>query len=145
MRDYNVINSRARRIDTPAKATGRAVFVDDISKPGMLHGALLQSPLAHAKILSIDTSAAEALPGVKCVVTAKEAGLTPYGVSPARYDETLFCHDKVRYVGDEIAAVAAIDLETAEKARKVDQGGLRGVAGGVYHRGCHGAGGPPTA
>ncbi len=116
MRDHQVINSRARRVDTPAKATGRAVYVDDISKPGMLYGALLQSPLAHANILSIDTSAAEALPGVKCVVTAKEAGLTPYGVSPARYDETLFCHDKVRYVGDEIAAVAAIDRETAAKA-----------------------------
>jgi 4-hydroxybenzoyl-CoA reductase alpha subunit len=116
MSEYNVINSRARRLDTPAKATGRAVFVDDISKPGMLYGALLQSPLAHARILSIDTSAAEKLPGVRCVVTAKEAGLTPYGVSPARYDETLFCHEKVRYVGDEIAAVAAVDLETAERA-----------------------------
>jgi 4-hydroxybenzoyl-CoA reductase alpha subunit len=116
MSEHNVINSRARRLDTPAKATGRAVFVDDISKPGMLYGALLQSPLAHARILSIDTSAAEKLPGVRCVVTAKEAGLTPYGVSPARYDETLFCHEKVRYVGDEIAAVAAVDLETAERA-----------------------------
>ena len=119
MSEHNVINSRARRLDTPAKATGRAVFVDDISKPGQLYGALLQSPFAHAKILSIDTSAAEKLPGVKCVVTAKEAGLTPYGVSPARYDETLFCHEKVRYVGDEIAAVAAIDIETAEKAVKL--------------------------
>ncbi|BBO93127.1 xanthine dehydrogenase family protein molybdopterin-binding subunit [Desulfosarcina ovata] len=116
MSDHKVINSRARRIDTPAKASGRAVFVDDISKTGMLHGALLQSPIAHAKIVSIDTSAAEKLPGVKCVVTAKEAGLVRYGVSPARYDETVFCHDKVRYVGDEIAAVAAIDRETAEKA-----------------------------
>ena len=116
MNDYKVINSRARRLDTPAKATGRAVFVNDISKPGMLYGALLQSPHAHAKIRSIDTSAADQLPGVKCVVTAKEAGLIPYGVSPARYDETLFCHDKVRYVGDEIAAVAAVDLETARRA-----------------------------
>ena len=116
MREHHVINSRARRIDTPAKATGRALFVDDISKPGMLYGALLQSPIAHGRIVSIDTSKAENLPGVKCVVTAKEAGLTPYGVSPARYDETLFCHEKVRYVGDEIAAVAAVDLETAEKA-----------------------------
>jgi len=116
MSEYNVINSRARRLDTPAKATGRAIFVDDIKRPGMLTGALLQSPHAHAKILAIDTSAAKALPGVKCVVTAAEAGLTPYGVSPARYDETLFCHDKVRYVGDEIAAVAAVDLETAQRA-----------------------------
>jgi 4-hydroxybenzoyl-CoA reductase subunit alpha len=119
MSEYNVINSRARRLDTPAKATGRAVFVDDISKPGMLYGALLQSPHAHAKILGIDTTAAEKLPGVKCVVTAKDAGLTPYGVSPARYDETLFCHDKVRYVGDEIAAVAAVDIATAEEAVKL--------------------------
>ncbi len=116
MREHHVINSRARRIDAPAKATGRALFVDDISKPGMLYGALLQSPIAHGRIVSIDTSKAENLAGVKCVVTAKEAGLTPYGVSPARYDETLFCHEKVRYVGDEIAAVAAVDLETAEKA-----------------------------
>jgi len=116
MSEHNVINSRARRLDSPAKATGKAVFVDDISRPGMLYGALLQSPLAHARILSIDTSLAEKLPGVKCVVTAKEAGLIKYGVSPARYDETLFCHDKVRYVGDEIAAVAAVDIETAEQA-----------------------------
>lgn len=116
MSDHQVINSRARRLDTPAKATGRAVFVDDITKPGMLFGALLQSPFAHARILGIDTTEARRLPGVKCVVTAKEAGLIPYGVSPARYDETLFCHDRVRYVGDEIAAVAAVDLETAQKA-----------------------------
>jgi 4-hydroxybenzoyl-CoA reductase alpha subunit len=119
MSDHKVINSRARRIDTPAKATGRAIYVDDISKPNMLYGALLQSPLAHARILDIDTSEAENLPGVKCVVTAKEAGLVKYGVSPARYDETLFCHDKVRYVGDEIAAVAAIDARTAQKAVKM--------------------------
>ncbi len=116
MSRFNVINSRARRIDTPDKATGRAVFIDDMSLPGMLYGALLQSPVAHARIVSIDTSAAAKLPGVKDIVTAKEAGMIKYGVSPARYDETLFCHDKVRYVGDEIAAVAAVDRETAEEA-----------------------------
>jgi len=116
MSRFNVINSRARRIDTPDKATGRAVFIDDMNLPGMLCGALLQSPIAHARILSIDTSAAAKLPGVKDIVTAKEAGMIKYGVSPARYDETLFCHDKVRYVGDEIAAVAAVDRETAEEA-----------------------------
>jgi len=113
---YDVINTRASRLDAPDKASGRAVFIDDMSMPGMLYGALLQSPLAHAKILNIDISAAERLPGVKAVVTAKEAGLIQYGVSPARYDETLFCHDKVRYVGDEIAAVAAVDMETATEA-----------------------------
>jgi len=116
MSKYNVINSRAPRVDTPDKSTGRAVFIDDMSFPGMLFGAILHSPLAHARILNIDTTAAEKLPGVKAVVTSREAGLVNYGVSPARYDETLFCHEKVRYVGDEIAAVAAIDRETAERA-----------------------------
>ncbi len=116
MSEYDVINSRAARLDAPDKVTGRAVFVDDMSMPGMLYGAMLQSPVAHAKILNVDISEALKLPGVKSVVTAKEAGLINYGVSPARYDETLFCSDKVRYVGDEIAAVAAVDLETAMEA-----------------------------
>ncbi len=116
MSDYQVVNSRLPRLDAPAKATGRAVFIDDISFPGMLHAALLQSPLPHARIRAMDTSKAERLPGVKAVITAKDAGLVRYGVSPARYDETVFCHDRVRYVGDEIAAVAAIDQETAEEA-----------------------------
>jgi 4-hydroxybenzoyl-CoA reductase subunit alpha len=116
MSEYTVINSRAVRLDTPDKATGKAVFIDDMTLPGMLYGALLQSPLAHARIVSIDTSKARSLAGVKSVVTAAEAGLVKYGVSPARYDETLFCHEKVRYVGDDIAAVAAVNLETALEA-----------------------------
>ena len=116
MGDFDVINSRAARIDSPAKATGRAVYVDDMKMPGMLYGAMLQSPLAHARIKNIDISAAARLPGVKAVVTAKEAGVVQYGVSPARHDETLFCHDRVRHVGDNVAAVAAIDLETAVHA-----------------------------
>ncbi len=116
MKDLNIISTRANRIDTPDKATGKAIFVDDISKPGMLYGALLQSPHAHAKILSIDTSKAEKLAGVKSVVTSKQAGSINYGVSPARYDETIFAIDKVRYIGDEIAAVAATSLDIAFKA-----------------------------
>ncbi len=116
MSKYDVINTRARKLDGPAKATGQAVYVDDISKPGMLYGALLQSPVAHAKILSIDTSEAEKLPGVRAVITAKEAGNVKYGVSPARYDENVFAVDRVLYVGDEVAAVAAESLYIAEKA-----------------------------
>ncbi len=116
MSEYDVINSRATRTDSQDKATGRAVFIDDMKMPGMLFGAMLQSRLAHAKILSIDTSAAKKFPGVKAVVTSQDAGLIKYGVSPARYDETLFCHDKVRHVGDNIAAVAATDMETAMAA-----------------------------
>ena len=116
MKDFDIIGSRASRFDTPDKATGDAIYVDDISKPGMLFGALLQSPHAHAKILSIDTTQAKKLPGVKAVITSKETGAIPYGVSPARYDETVFATDKVRYIGDEIAAVAATTLEVALKA-----------------------------
>jgi len=116
MTDYAVLNTRAPRIDGPAKATGRAMYADDFNMPGMLYAAILQSPLAHAKILNIDASKARKLPGVRAVVTAKEAGLVKYGVSPARYDETLFAYDKVRYVGDEVAAVAAVDMDTAQEA-----------------------------
>jgi len=101
MSKYAVLNKRVPKLDAPEKATGRAKYVDDLTTPGMLHGAILQSPLAHAKILNIDTSKARRLPGVIAVVTAEDAGLVRYGVSPARYDETLFCHEKVRYVGDE--------------------------------------------
>jgi len=121
MKDYSVINSRAARIDAPDKACGNANYIDDIRVPGMLFGALLHSPLAHAKILRIDTSKAEKLAGVKAVVTARDAGTAKYGVSPARYDETLFCLDKVRYVGDEVAAVAAVDPETAFEALSLIQ------------------------
>ncbi|MBW2618118.1 MAG: molybdopterin-dependent oxidoreductase, partial [Deltaproteobacteria bacterium] len=116
MSNFNVINSRARRLDAPAKATGEAVYVDDMVLPGMLHGAILHSPHAHAKILNIETSAAERLAGVKAVVTHADTLGVKYGVSPARYDETLFCTDRARYVGDEIGAVAAVDLETAQEA-----------------------------
>jgi CO/xanthine dehydrogenase Mo-binding subunit len=116
MGDYRVLNTRAPRVDAVAKATGQAKYADDFSMPGMLHAAILQSPVAHARILHIDTSKAKKLAGVKAVVTSREAGLIKYGVSPARYDETLFAHDKVRYVGDEIAAVAAFDQATAQEA-----------------------------
>ena len=116
MGKYDVINTRAVRVDASDKVRGLALYVDDMKMPGMLYGALLQSPLAHAEILGIDTTAAERLPGVKSVVTYKEAGLVKYGVSPARYDETIFCHDRVRHVGDNIAAVAAVDLDTALEA-----------------------------
>src|SRR5512136_1684790 len=116
MSEFQVLNTRAPRVDGPAKATGQAKYADDLSVQGMLWGAILHSPLAHARILHIDTSKALKLPGVKAVVTAKEAGLIRYGVSPARYDETLYAHEKVRYVGDEIAAVAAVDQATAQAA-----------------------------
>jgi len=112
-RAYDVLGKRHPRKDAPDKACGKAIFVDDMTFPDMLHGAILQSPHAHALIKSIDTKKAEALPGVTAVITARDVPDTRYGVSPARYDENIFAIDKVRYVGDEVAAVAAVDLETA--------------------------------
>ncbi|KMY67753.1 4-hydroxybenzoyl-CoA reductase [Desulfocarbo indianensis] len=113
---YDVIGSRVPRKDAAPKATGQAVFIEDLRFKGELAGALLQSPHAHALIKSIDVSKAKALPGVVEVITAADVPRVKYGVSPARYDEDLFAVNKVRYVGDEIAAVAAEDLETALKA-----------------------------
>jgi 4-hydroxybenzoyl-CoA reductase subunit alpha len=116
MSGHSVVGGRAARVDAADKATGRAVYIDDMTRPGMLYGALLQSPVAHGLIRKLDTSRAEALPGVHAVVTAKDAGSGRFGVSPARYDETIFAIDKVRYLGEELAAVAAEDPITAQRA-----------------------------
>ncbi len=116
MSDYRILNTRVERVDAADKATGRAQYVDDLKRPGMLYAALLQSPVAHGLLRRVDTSRAKALPGVVEVVTAAEAGSIKFGVNPARYDETVFAVDKVRYLGEEIAAVAATDLETALEA-----------------------------
>jgi len=116
MNDYRVLNSRAPRVDAYDKATGRAVYIDDMTRPNMLFGALLQSPVAHGRITRLDVSRALALPGVIAVVTSADAGDAKFGVSPARYDETVFAIDRVRYLGEEIAAVAAEDPITAQKA-----------------------------
>ncbi|MBT8398078.1 MAG: molybdopterin-dependent oxidoreductase, partial [Gemmatimonadetes bacterium] len=114
--DHVVVGRRVPRIDAPELVSGRAVFTDDISFPGMLYGKILTSPHAHARILRLDTSKAEALEGVKAVLTAADVPETFYGVSPARYDEQVLAKDRVRYVGDEIAAVAAVDEETCLEA-----------------------------
>ena len=114
--DHVVVGRRVPRIDARELASGRAVFTDDLQLPGMLFGKILTSPHAHARILSVDTSKAEALEGVKAVLTAEDVPETFYGVSPARYDEQVLAKDRVRYVGDEVAAVAAVDEETCYRA-----------------------------
>ncbi len=116
MAEHRILNTRAIKVDAADKVTGAAVYTDDMALPGMLRGAILHSPLAHARITHLDCRAARALPGVEAVITAAEVGDVKYGVSPARYDETVFAVDRVRYVGDEVAAVAAVDLETAMSA-----------------------------
>ena len=116
MKDYSVIGTRVPRTDSLAKAIGSARYFADIMLPRMLYGKILRSPYPHAKILNIDTTKAEALPGVKGVVTSKDTAGRPYGVSSALLDEYLLAKDKVRLVGDAVASVAAIDEDIAEEA-----------------------------
>ncbi|MEE2786848.1 MAG: molybdopterin cofactor-binding domain-containing protein [Myxococcota bacterium] len=112
---YTVLGGRHRKSDGHLKATGKAIYTDDITPPQCLHGKILRSPHAHAEIVSIDTSRAEALPGVVAVLTGEELP-NVYGVIPWTQDEQALCTDRVRFVGDEVAAVAAIDEETAQAA-----------------------------
>ncbi len=114
--NHIVVGKRLPRKDAIEKVTGRAQYADDITLPNILYGRILGSPLAHALIKSIDTSKAEALPGVKAVLTGKDVTDTMYGISPARYDEYVLAKEKVCHVGDEVAAVAAVDEATCEKA-----------------------------
>ncbi len=105
------------KIDGLAKATGAAVYTDDLVLPGMLHAKLLRSPHPHARILAIDTDAARARPGVHAVITGADLPV-PYGILPWTQDETALAVSKVRYVGDAVAAVAAVDEDTANDAVK---------------------------
>ncbi|MFQ5489352.1 MAG: molybdopterin-dependent oxidoreductase [Phycisphaerae bacterium] len=104
------------RVDAADKATGRAQFTADIKLPNMIHGRILGSSIAHGYVKRVDTSRAEALEGVLAVITGKDVPDTKHGVSPARYDEDVLAKDKVRHVGDPVAAVAAVDERTADKA-----------------------------
>jgi 4-hydroxybenzoyl-CoA reductase alpha subunit len=119
MSEYSVIGKKVRRVDGPEKVTGSAKYTFDINLPNMLYGKVLRSPHPHAKIISIDTSEAEKLPGVKAVVTGKDTPGKKNGIwrrFPELCDEEILCREKVRYIGDPVAAVAAIDEDTAEKA-----------------------------
>jgi 4-hydroxybenzoyl-CoA reductase alpha subunit len=119
MSDFSVIGKRIPRVDAWEKATGEARYTDDFSLPGMLHGRLLRSPVPHARIVSIDTSRAKALPGVAAVITGEDFQQVKYGnwrLVPSTQDETALARDRVRFIGDEVAAVAAVDRDTAEEA-----------------------------
>jgi len=119
MKAPEIIGAALPRLDAPEKVTGRALYVDDLEMPGMLYGALLRSPVAHARIVRVDASRARALPGVKDVVTGADTPGIKYGnwrLMPHTQDELALAVDRVRFIGDEVAAVCAIDRETAERA-----------------------------
>ncbi len=115
---FQVVGQAHRKIDGIDKATGRATYTDDIQLPGMLHAKILRSPKAHALILSIDATKALALEGVHAVVTGADMPI-PYGVLPWTPDENALALGKVRFIGDEVAAVAAVDEDTANAALKL--------------------------
>ncbi|MFC1670193.1 xanthine dehydrogenase family protein molybdopterin-binding subunit [Spirochaetota bacterium] len=113
-KECTVIGKRQPKLDAPLKATGRSQFTDDVRLPGMLHGRIVRSPIARGKIVNIDISKAEKMPGVHAVITAKDAE----GISVGP-DQPLLCGDMVKYIGDEVAAVAAVDEATAIKAAEL--------------------------
>jgi len=112
---HTVIGRRAPRVDAMEQTTGRVKYVDDETLPGMLVGRHLASTHAHAVISSIDTSRAESLEGVRAVITGADLPIT-YGILPISQDENALAIDRVRYIGEPVAAVAAVDVATAQRA-----------------------------
>jgi 4-hydroxybenzoyl-CoA reductase subunit alpha len=115
MSDFSIIGKPIAMVDAAGKTTGAGKYTDDLTVPGMLIGKILHSPYPHARIKSIDTSRAKALDGVVAVVTGEDAP-NPYGILPVGHDETALAVGKVRYVGDHVACVAAINEQIAERA-----------------------------
>src|SRR5436305_2984604 len=115
MSDFSIIGKPIAMVDAAEKTTGAGKYTDDLSLPGMLIGKILHSPYPHGRIKRFDTSRAQALDGVVAVVTGKDAPNT-YGILPIGHDEHALALDKVRYVGDNVACVAAESEAIAEQA-----------------------------
>src|SRR5262250_64999 len=116
---FSVIGQSLPKIDAWAKVTGETRFADDLVLPRMAYAKLLRSPHAHALIKRIDTSRAKAIPGVYAVITGHDLPRVKFGILPVSQDEEALCVEKVRMVGDAVAAVAAVDEETAERAARL--------------------------
>ena len=128
---FGVIGRPLRKVDAAGKCTGQTRFADDIVLPRMLFAKLLRSSVPHALIKSVDVSQALAFAGVKAVITGLDMPV-PYGILPVSQDEHALCIDKVRFIGDPIAAVAAVDEDVAFDALdliKVDYERLQHVSG----------------
>jgi 4-hydroxybenzoyl-CoA reductase alpha subunit len=114
--DFAVIGQPLPKIDAWAKVTGETRYADDFFLPRMAYGKLLRSPHGHARIRRVDTGRAKALAGVYAVITGADLPRVKFGILPVSQDEEALCTEKVRMVGDPVAAVAAVDEETAERA-----------------------------
>jgi 4-hydroxybenzoyl-CoA reductase subunit alpha len=115
-KEFTVVGQPLPKIDAWAKVTGETRYADDLVLPRMAHGKLLRSAHAHARIRAIDTTRARALPGVYAVITGHDLPRVKFGILPVSQDEEALCTEKVRMVGDPVAAVAAVDEETADAA-----------------------------
>jgi 4-hydroxybenzoyl-CoA reductase alpha subunit len=113
---FSVIGRPLPKIDAWAKVTGETKYADDLMLPRTAFAKLLRSPHAHARIAGIDTACARELPGVYAVITGADLPPVKFGILPVSQDEEALCREKVRMVGDAVAAVAAVDEETAERA-----------------------------
>src|SRR5437016_1557157 len=120
--DRKWVGKSIRRVEDPKLLAGRGGYIDDMDLPGMLHATLVRSPHAHAKIKSVDVEAARRLPGVVAVVTGAEAAelcdpLPDFGPAPDKHVWRCLAVDKVRYVGEGVAAIVAESRYIAEDAR----------------------------
>lgn len=113
VKDFYTVGKTVSRLDAFEKVTGQAIYGDDIKLPNLLFGKALRSKYAHAKILNINIEKAKRLPGVKAVVTGKDFSFLG---GEAIMDYPFLASDKVRYVGEPVAAVAAVDEEIAQEA-----------------------------
>jgi CO/xanthine dehydrogenase Mo-binding subunit len=115
--EKKMVGARLPRLEAIGKINGSAKYTDDLARPFMLYGAILGSPIPHGRILSYDVSHAKSCPGVEGVITAEDFPHLPMG--PIVKDETILARGKVRYVGEPVAAVAAVDQRTALEALKL--------------------------
>ena len=114
---HSLIGKRIPKSNSVYMATGQAKYLEDIKLPRLLCGKILRSPFPHARIIGIDTSRALSLPGVEAVITAKDTPKIGFsGISTIAANKTPLCEDKVRFIGDEVAAVAATDEGIASRA-----------------------------
>ncbi|PYT13090.1 MAG: aldehyde oxidase [Acidobacteria bacterium] len=111
-RGLRVVGKPVRKVDGLSKCAGVTLFADDIVLPRMLFCKLHRAPVPHARIVRVDISKAARMPGVMAVLTGKDLPI-PFGILPVSQDEHALCLDKVRFVGDPVAAVAAVDEDTA--------------------------------
>src|SRR6266516_3814095 len=116
---FTVVGQPLPKIDAWGKVSGDMRFADDTVLPRMAFGKLLRSPHAHARVRAIDTARTKTVPGVYAVITGADLPRVKFGILPVSQDEEALCTEKVRMVGDAVAAVSAVDEETAERATEL--------------------------